>query len=106
MRLSPAKIEVIGSEIAIAWSDSTESFLQMEPLRRACPCAGCSGEPDLLGKIARPDPAHTDASFHLRGWQLVGGYAWQPAWADGHSTGLYTFDYLRRLGSLAAEAEA
>ena len=25
----------------------------------------------------------------------VGRYALQPIWADGHSTGLYTYDYLR-----------
>jgi DUF971 family protein len=34
----------------------------------------------------------------LRGWQIVGGYALQPSWGDGHGTGLYTFALLRRLG--------
>jgi len=27
----------------------------------------------------------------------VGGYAIQPVWADGHATGIYSFDYLRRI---------
>ncbi|HMD53902.1 MAG TPA: gamma-butyrobetaine hydroxylase-like domain-containing protein [Phycisphaerae bacterium] len=27
----------------------------------------------------------------------VGGYAIQPAWADGHNTGIYSFDYLKRI---------
>jgi DUF971 family protein len=31
----------------------------------------------------------------------VGGYALQLFWADGHSTGIFTFDYLRRLANLA-----
>jgi DUF971 family protein len=41
--------------------------------------------------------SHTDKSFELLGFDLVGGYALQPRWADGHSTGIYSFTYLRRL---------
>jgi len=36
-------------------------------------------------------------SFELRGWNQIGGYALQLTWADGHNTGLYPFDYLRRI---------
>jgi DUF971 family protein len=38
----------------------------------------------------------------LRGWQLVGGYAIQPQWADGHSTGIFSYQYLRRLAGSAS----
>ena len=59
---------------------------------------------DVLGHVDRPlvsfDPAR---SFRLRAYGVVGGYALQPTWEDGHSTGLYTFDLLRRLGQPAAE---
>ena len=41
------------------------------------------------------DPAR---SFRLGSYGIVGGYAFQPLWGDGHSTGLYTFALLRRLG--------
>ena len=41
--------------------------------------------------------SHTDKSFELLGFDMVGGYALQPRWADGHSTGIYSFTYLRRL---------
>jgi DUF971 family protein len=61
----------------------------------------CGGEPDVLGNISRPDVTYTPASFELVGWQLIGGYALQPRWADGHSTGLYSFQYLRRLTASA-----
>ena len=40
---------------------------------------------------------HTDKSFELLGFDMVGGYALQPRWADGHNTGIYSFTYLRRL---------
>lgn len=96
-RLQPENIQAIGGELAIAWSDGVESYLPLEPLRRACPCAGCGGEPDVLGQVIRPEVSYTSRSFELAGWQLIGGYALQPRWGDGHNTGLYSFAYLRRL---------
>lgn len=97
VRLEPGNIQQIGDELAIAWNDGTESFLKLEQLRRACPCAACGGEPDVLGQFVRPDVSYTDESFQLAGLVLVGGYALQPSWADGHNTGIYGFTYLRRL---------
>ena len=97
MRLEPNNIQQIGDELAIAWNDGTESFLNIERLRRACPCAACGGEPDVLGHVSRPHVSYTDKSFELVGFYFVGGYALQPRWADGHSTGIYSFTYLRRL---------
>jgi DUF971 family protein len=97
MRIEPTNIQQIGDELAIAWNDGTESFLKLELLRRACPCAACGGEPDVLGNVSRPHVDYTDKSFQLTGFEMVGGYALQPRWADGHSSGIYSFTYLRRL---------
>ena len=99
MRLEPRKIEQIGSELAIQWNDQTESYLDLQFLRRACPCAACGGEPDVLGNILRPNVNYSENSFDLAGFQIVGGYALQPRWADGHDTGIYSFQYLRRLAN-------
>jgi DUF971 family protein len=96
-RLLPVNIAVIGTEIAIAWSDKRESYLPLQRLRESCPCAACCGEPDALGNVVKPVVQYTPVSFELRGWQFVGGYALQLTWGDGHSTGLYSFPYLRRL---------
>jgi DUF971 family protein len=96
-RITPANIAVIGNELAIAWTDGRESYLSLETLRKACPCASCCGEPDALGNLERPQVSYRPSSFVLQGWQLVGGYAFQPAWGDGHATGLYSFNYLRKL---------
>jgi DUF971 family protein len=104
MRLRPENIQAIGAELAIRWSDGIESFLPLEKLRRACPCAGCGGEPDVLGQVIRPEVAYSAASFRLRSYQLVGGYAIQPTWEDGHATGIYSFNYLRTLTGDAAPA--
>jgi len=101
MRLEPTNIQPIGDELAIAWNDGTESFFKLEILRRACPCAACGGEPDVLGNVSRPHATYTDKSFKLVSFDLVGGYALQPHWADGHRSGIYSFTYLRHLRQAA-----
>src|SRR5438132_967043 len=87
MALAPTNIQQIGNELAIQWSDGGESYLNLELIRRACPCAACGGEPDVLGNVLRPEVSHTDASFQLDSFVVVGGYALQPRWHDGHNTG-------------------
>lgn len=95
--LQPVQIQKIGSELAIAWSDGEETYLPLEALRRACPCAACGGEPDVMGEVIRPQNSYEPASFELTGWEIVGGYGFQPRWGDGHATGIYSFAYLRKL---------
>jgi DUF971 family protein len=103
MKPSPVTIQPIGNELAIKWSDGSESFLALESLRKHCPCAGCGGEPDVMGRVLKPEVTHTPASFRLRGFQMVGGYAMQPTWEDGHNSGLYSYEYLKRLDAAAAQ---
>lgn len=97
MRLEPTNIQQIGNELAIQWNDGIESYLDLQFLRRACPCAACGGEPDVLGNIMRPNVSYSENSFELAGFEIVGGYALQPRWRDDHSTGIYSFQYLRRI---------
>ena len=91
---------VIGNELALAFEDGEELYLPLDLLRRACPCAACQGEPDALGRVLRPVQQIGPRGFELLKSEVIGGYAIQLFWADGHSTGLYTFDYLRRLSVL------
>jgi DUF971 family protein len=99
--MKPVDIQHIGQEIAIKWDDDSESFLPLEKLRRHCPCAGCQGEKDIMGNVYKnpPKPLKPE-SFELRQLLHVGGYALQPVWGDGHSSGLFSFDYLKQLGQL------
>jgi len=97
VKLELADAQLIGGELALRWSDGVESYLPLPMLRRACPCASCGGEPDVLGNISRPNVSYNAQSFELQGWETVGGYAIQPRWGDGHRTGIYSFQYLRRL---------
>ena len=96
--MRPLDIQAIGSELAVKWEDGAESFISLEKLRRCCPCAGCKGETDILGNVYKnPEAKLTPAAFQLKQIVSVGGYAIQPVWADGHATGIYSFDYLKRI---------
>jgi DUF971 family protein len=97
----PADIQQIGGELAIKWDDGRESFILIESLRRHCPCAGCQGERDIMGNLYKgPDRPLTPPAFQLLRIVNVGGYAIQPIWADGHATGIFSFDYLRQLADV------
>ena len=94
---APADLQVIGSELAIRWPDGKESYLSLEELRKRCPCAACCGEPGLTRDLPGAVGKLTGESFRLKGMQTVGGYAIQPTWEDGHGTGIYSWEYLRKI---------
>jgi len=51
-----------------------------------------------MGNVYRnPNRAWSPQAFQLRRIASVGGYAVQPIWGDGHSSGLYSFEYLRKV---------
>ena len=98
MSVNIINLQVIGQELALKWSDGSESYVALEHLRRACPCAGCRGEVDVMGNLHRgPEIPLTAESFQLIRVLPLGNYALQPFWADGHSSGLFSMDYLRAL---------
>ena len=100
--MRPVDIQTIGQELAIKWDDGAESFVALEKLRRSCPCAGCKGEMDVMGNLYKnPDRPLSPQAFQLLRLETVGGYAILPIWADGHKTGIFAFDYLRKVADSA-----
>jgi DUF971 family protein len=96
--MRPVDLQIIGDELAIKWENQSESYVRLETLRRACPCAGCRGEIDVLGQLHKgPEIPLAPKSFQVTRIAPVGGYAIQPFWADGHSSGLFTFEYLQKV---------
>ena len=95
-------IQQVGGELAIKWADGGESFITLEKLRHGCPCAACKGEMDVMGNLYKgPDIKLRPESFALRSVVQVGTYAMQPTWGDGHNSGLYSYEYLRKLADAA-----
>ena len=94
--MKPTSWQVLGNELVVVWEDGHESYYPLEALRRACPCAGCSGEPDLFGRMSMGPPQNYNrTSFLLMSVSQIGNYALQPNWGDGHTYGIWTYDRLR-----------
>ncbi len=93
----PTHIAAIGNEIAIAWEDGSESYLSMEKLRAASPSAENTGERDLLGQRHGGTDQKEFPGVTVKSWQMVGGYAVQFHFSDGHATGIFPYDLLRDL---------
>jgi DUF971 family protein len=96
-------VTVIGEELALLFSGGNEIYLDVSLLRKSCPCAVCQGEPDAMGRVLRPSVKYGLSSFDLVNYQVVGGYALQLFWGDGHSTGIYSYDYLQKLAKSLRE---
>jgi DUF971 family protein len=97
--IAPANIQLIGDEIAIAWSDGSEAFFSGEKLRAASPSAETQGERDVFGQKYGGQGPRNFSGVRVLGWERIGNYALRFDFSDGHRTGLYTYDYLRKLSS-------
>lgn len=87
-------IEESDSAVSIKWSDDAETNYNAVQLRRFCPCAGCvnewTGERMLKAEDVPPDISFSSIA-------IVGRYALNFHFSDGHDTGIFSFNYLRKL---------
>ena len=93
-------IEESDSAITIVWSDGTEKTYAAPALRRACPCASCVNE-WTGAKMLRDESVSDD--LKINDFALVGRYALNFRFSDGHETGIYSFQYLNNLETMNAE---
>ena len=100
-----AHMEVQSDTLAIRWKDGRESRFDLADLRRNCPCATCAAlrqeartradRPLALGELPVLNKAVAEATAQVRRLEPVGRYGVRIVWADGHDTGIYTFERLR-----------
>lgn len=100
---APTNIQLIGSEVAIRWADGTESFITMATLRAASPSAEVQGERDIFGHQYGGEAPKNFVGITVTTWERIGNYAIRFEFSDGHRTGLYSYDLLRKLGDLPRE---
>ena len=94
MQESPTKIELVGSTLAIAWSSGKEDYLDAPYLRKHSPSAEQKGESDIFGNISGGSSSGDYSNVGIKGFDYVGNYAIRIQFTDGHSTGIYSWEYL------------
>jgi len=98
--LKPLALRREGDGLAIDWNDGVRTFATWRTIRKSCPCASCNEErqkpadpfkllSDVEVSAGSPQPAQMAAR---------GLYAYQITWNDGHDTGIFTLELLRKLG--------
>jgi DUF971 family protein len=116
-RKKPADIKVrvsAGTGVDIVWSDGHSSHYDFAYLREQCPCAMCDDERRKKEDLAHAGSgAGTGAVLPMfrpkptaRAAKAVGNYALQIDFSDGHTTGIYSYDYLRTICPCEACAKA
>jgi DUF971 family protein len=87
-------VEESDSEVTIRWSDDRETRYDAAMLRRSCPCATCVNE--WTGQKMLDDRQIAD-DLTFSTISIVGRYALNFHFSDGHDTGIFSFNYLREL---------
>ncbi|MCG8585692.1 MAG: DUF971 domain-containing protein [Pirellulales bacterium] len=100
----PTDLKIVEeNNLLIQWSDGERRRYSFRELRDGCPCATCrekrgggSQTPSLLPVLSAAEAQ----PLRIEGMQPVGTYAYTIAFSDGHDTGIFSFELLRRLGEI------
>ena len=112
MLVQPAKLLLIDQHtLAIQWSDGQWRSYDVADLRRDCPCAACVSsavEPAPTKRQRTPTRSEVEPReggeesvrplIRILQMDPVGNYAYRIRFSDGHDTGIYTLEVLRRMG--------
>jgi DUF971 family protein len=106
LRKRPKEVRIhvkTGAGVDITWADGHSSHFDFPLLRDHCPCATCNDErakrESVAGMNLRASPLLPIYKPKARAQTAtqVGNYAIQISFNDGHSTGIFSYDYLRTL---------
>lgn len=103
MNETPTELELLDDALRVVWSDGWEQQLSFQMLRTRCPCATCREKrqaelekpPNPLS-IIQPEEAVPPKVIGMR---PAGSYGYAIKFNDGHSTGIFTLEFLRSLGA-------
>jgi len=112
-KASNVKLHVsTGAGVDITWADGHESHYDFAYLREECPCATCNDERGKKQTFAAAAPASSAVlpmfkpKPRAQSATVMGNYAVQIRFSDGHSTGIYSYDHLRSICPCAECAKA
>jgi DUF971 family protein len=99
-RIRPIDLTVdrAAQEFRVTWQDGQTSVYPLVWLRDNCPCAECSEKRHSDGTEKVPGLLNLELppSYEVVNAALIGNYAIQFEWTDGHYAGIYAFTDLRR----------
>ncbi|MGV3722690.1 MAG: gamma-butyrobetaine hydroxylase-like domain-containing protein [Actinomycetota bacterium] len=98
-QIQRAQLNSEAQTLDVTWGDRHSSAYPLKYLRSRCPCASCRSDREEARKNPfRVLPAgQRPAGAGIANIQGVGNYGLQFTWNDGHSTGIYTLEYLREI---------
>lgn len=107
-RKKPTSVKIhvsSGTGVDITWADGHASHYDFVFLREECPCATCNDEREkkhafksvVPGFASSPALPMFKPKPSAKAATQVGSYAIQISFSDGHSTGIYSYDYLRNI---------
>jgi len=104
-RRKPSTVKVhvkTGAGVDITWADGHASHYDFAYLREECPCATCNderGKKEAFAAAANTFPALPmfKPKPSAQAATVVGNYAVQISFTDGHSTGIYSYEHLRSI---------
>ncbi len=92
----PQRIKVVdGKKLYIHWDDNVENLIELKKLREFCPCAFCNKRREQENIIQIP--IYNPIATKVKSISLVGKYAINIVWEDGHKDGIYDFQWLRTI---------
>lgn len=104
--VEPVALEADGPDrLLIVWSDGHRDVFTWRFLREHCPCALCRTEADKpkpLLMVLKPQEAQESRPVSI---EPVGRYAYHITWNDGHTSGIYSFEYLLALAQTSSIQE-
>ena len=93
----PNEVKLLDNGVKIFWADKIHCIYPYKYLRSQCGCASCVEEMTgrkLLNVSTIPEDIIVVDYFE------VGKYALQFLWSDGHSTGIYPYNILRKMSQV------
>jgi DUF971 family protein len=104
MDLQPTALKLTDHRsLEVTWSDGKKMDYPFGVLRKACPCATCrekkraeSTKPKGLLQVLS---ASETVPLAIESMHPVGNYAYNIGFSDGHSSGLFTMELLREIGT-------
>ena len=86
------------NSLSVKWNDESVTEITLTKLRDECPCVNCKGESVIFESyIPIKSPFKAAGYYEIDKIETVGNYAISIKWKDGHDTGIYSWDILRKL---------